>query len=159
MKYIGLDISLTSTGIVAINKGKIIKQHLVKPKMKGRKKDRAIMQIKQEIVKTVQEISSSSSCRVMIEDFAYGILHMKHCTNCVFEIGGLGYSVSIALMEMGYDIRKVEPTVLKKFVTGKGNAKKDIMIKEILKKWKVDFNSNDLADAYALARLREAQDK
>ena len=151
MIYIGLDISLTSTGIVAIKDGKIVKQHLVKPKMKGRKKAHALMQIKQEIVKTVQEISSSSSCRIMIEDFAYGILHMKIggkpiCNNA-FEMGGLNYSVQIALMEMGYDIRLTEPTTLKKFVTGKGNAKKDIVIKEILKRWKVDFDSNDLADA------------
>lgn len=50
----------------------------------------------------------------------------------------------------------VAPMTLKKFVTGKGNSPKDVMIKCVYQKWGFDTDSNDLADAYGLARLAYA---
>jgi hypothetical protein len=53
----------------------------------------------------------------------------------------------------------IPPTVLKKYVTGKGNAPKDLMLEGVIKKW---FEGNipnlgkqDLYEAYALAKLGE----
>lgn len=39
----------------------------------------------------------------------------------------------------------------KKIVLGKGNFKKDQVLKEVYKKWGLDFDSNDEADAYCLS--------
>jgi len=52
----------------------------------------------------------------------------------------------------------VPPTVLKKYVTGKGNASKEAMLEGILLRWfrqgaAPGFGSQDLYEAYALARL------
>ena len=47
---------------------------------------------------------------------------------------------------------EVPPSTLKKFVTGKGNAKKDQMMLAIYKRWGTEFDNNDAADAYALAQ-------
>ena len=161
--YIGLDISLTSTGVVAIQDEKILLQKLCRPKMEGRKKAKEILIIRDMIIAEVEKIGlprHRENIKIMIEDFAYGILYMKvhgkPICGSVFEIGGLGYAVQLKLLELGYDYTLTEPTTLKKFVTGRGNCKKDIMIKETLKRWKVDFDSNDLCDAYGLARMREA---
>jgi len=158
MKYLGLDISLTSTGVVCIESGKIISQKLVRPKMEGRKKAKEIRIIRDMIMLEILKHNKKNT-KIMIEDFAYGVLYMKvngkPICGSVFEMGGLGYAVQIKLLEYGYEYQLTEPTTLKKFVCGKGNAKKDIIIKEILKRWKEDFDSNDLADAYALARYAE----
>jgi crossover junction endodeoxyribonuclease RuvC len=48
---------------------------------------------------------------------------------------------------------KVPPMTLKKYAAGKGNAKKQEMLLQIYKRWGVEFNDDNAADSYALARL------
>lgn len=47
----------------------------------------------------------------------------------------------------------VPPLTLKKYATGKGTSKKQEMLLQIYKRWGVEFNDDNAADAYALARL------
>jgi crossover junction endodeoxyribonuclease RuvC len=42
---------------------------------------------------------------------------------------------------------------LKKYAAGKGNAKKQEMLLQIYKRWGIEFNDDNAADSYALARL------
>lgn len=51
---------------------------------------------------------------------------------------------------------EVPPTSLKKFVTGKGNAKKDLMLLGVYKMWDFDTESDNEADAYGLAQFGRA---
>lgn len=48
---------------------------------------------------------------------------------------------------------QVPPMTLKKYATGKGTSKKQEMLMQIYKRWNVEFNDDNAADAYALARL------
>jgi crossover junction endodeoxyribonuclease RuvC len=48
---------------------------------------------------------------------------------------------------------KIPPMTLKKYATGKGNAKKQEMLMQIYKRWGIEFNDDNAADAYALGRL------
>jgi hypothetical protein len=48
---------------------------------------------------------------------------------------------------------QVPPMTLKKYATGKGTSKKQEMLLQIYKRWGVEFNDDNAADAYALARL------
>ena len=48
---------------------------------------------------------------------------------------------------------KVPPMTLKKYAAGKGNAKKQEMLLQIFKRWGSEFNDDNAADSYALARL------
>lgn len=48
---------------------------------------------------------------------------------------------------------QVPPMTLKKYATGKGNAKKQEMLMQIYKRWNIEFNDDNAADSYALARL------
>ena len=52
----------------------------------------------------------------------------------------------------------VQPQQLKKFATGNGNTKKEMLAKEVLKRWSVDFDDTNLAEAYVLARIAYAVD-
>jgi crossover junction endodeoxyribonuclease RuvC len=48
---------------------------------------------------------------------------------------------------------QIPPMTLKKYAAGKGNAKKQEMLMQIYKRYGVEFNDDNAADAYALARL------
>jgi Holliday junction resolvasome RuvABC endonuclease subunit len=48
---------------------------------------------------------------------------------------------------------QIPPMTLKKYAAGKGNAKKQEMLLQIYKRWGLEFNDDNAADAYALGRL------
>lgn len=48
---------------------------------------------------------------------------------------------------------QVPPMTLKKFAAGKGNAKKQEMLLQIYKRYGVEFNNDNAADAYSLGRV------
>lgn len=48
---------------------------------------------------------------------------------------------------------QIPPMTLKKYAAGKGNAKKQEMLMQIFKRWGIEFNDDNAADSYALARL------
>lgn len=69
-------------------------------------------------------------------------------------LGELSATVKLALYtEYGYLPLQIPPMTLKKFASGKGNSKKQEMLLQIYKRWGVEFNDDNAADAYALARL------
>ena len=72
-------------------------------------------------------------------------------------LGELSAAVRLAIYDMFDDHRKyplkVPPMTLKKYAAGKGNAKKQEMLLQIYKRWGLEFNDDNAADAYALARL------
>jgi Holliday junction resolvasome RuvABC endonuclease subunit len=74
-------------------------------------------------------------------------------------LGELSATVRLAIYDMypEGDLRryplKVPPMTLKKYASGKGNAKKQEMLLQIYKRWGVEFNDDNAADSYALARL------
>jgi hypothetical protein len=74
-------------------------------------------------------------------------------------LGELSATVRLAIFdffEEGDDRRfplKVPPMTLKKYAAGKGNAKKQEMLLQIFKRWGIEFNDDNAADSYALARL------
>jgi Holliday junction resolvasome RuvABC endonuclease subunit len=82
-------------------------------------------------------------------------------------LGELAATVKLFMWEHFYDINhyypaqdqilrtpiQVPPMTLKKYATGKGTAKKQEMLLQIYKRYGVEFNDDNAADAYALARL------
>lgn len=87
--------------------------------------------------------------RICIEGFSLG--STGQAVSLMFAIG---FAIRYELIDQGIDYLEVTPTGLKKFVagTGKGNAKKEIIIKEVYKRWGYEHASNNVIDAYALAR-------
>lgn len=76
--------------------------------------------------------------------------------------GEVGATIKLTLLaQFPSDDRRgfpvlVAPQQLKKFTTGNGNTKKELITKEILKRWGVDFDDSNIAEAYALARIAHA---
>ncbi len=74
------------------------------------------------------------------------------------KMGELGGIVKLAHATVfGTDPTVVPPTSLKKFVTGKGTASKDDMVKAVQSKWSKDVKNNNIADAYGLAEYMRSQ--
>ena len=73
------------------------------------------------------------------------------------KMGELASVVKLTIYDFFDDERRfplrVPPMTLKKFASGKGNAKKQEMLLQIFKRWGMEFNDDNAADAYALARL------
>lgn len=78
-------------------------------------------------------------------------------SHAALVLGELSATVRLAIYDhYEGDLRfplKVPPMTLKKFAAGKGNAKKQEMLLQIYKRWNVEFNDDNAADSYALARL------
>jgi len=64
--------------------------------------------------------------------------------------------VRLALRKCGVDYLPVAPSQLKKFGTGTGQCKKEVVIKEVFKRFGVDTNDNNEADAIVLVHLGAA---
>lgn len=86
--------------------------------------------------------------QVFMEGYAFGA---KVNREILGELGGV---VKVATLEItGHPPTMVPPTVLKKFVTSKGNAKKNEMLLGVYKQWGVTYADDNVADAYALRQF------
>ena len=146
----GLDLSLVATGLVTLKNGELVNQVLIKSKPSGKKpidELKRILDIKDEILHNIQD-----SDLIVIEGMAYAIRN----TTSLVQLAALNYLTREGI----YDIKKefviVAPTSLKKFITGKGNSGKDIMLLETYKRYGVSFDDNNIADAFSLAKVGEA---
>lgn len=96
-------------------------------------------------------LMSSGVQRIVIESYAYGALGMRES---LAEIGGI---VRWQIMKnYGVSPLFVGPMTLKKFLTGSGKSEKDIMLKEVYKRYGVDVDDNNMADAFVLAKIGHA---
>jgi Holliday junction resolvasome RuvABC endonuclease subunit len=70
--------------------------------------------------------------------------------------GELGGVVKLVIYdETGRYPLIIPPTSLKKFVTGKGNAKKNEMLLGVYRRWGVEFSDDNQADAFSLEKFGE----
>lgn len=141
----GLDMSLTGTGVVFLDKNKnIINQTLITSSSKEENTPR-LVKISMQILSKIEIFKPNL---VILEGPAFGIQK----TISMFQLGELAGMTKEKLFILNIPFIIVPPTQLKKFITGKGNAKKDLMLLAVHKKFGVDFEDDNLCDAYALAR-------
>ena len=141
----GLDLSLTATGVVAVDDNwRIVERRLITSTPKEENTPR-LTKIAISIMLSVGKIRPDL---VIIEGPAFGISK----TTSIFQLGELAGIVKRDLFTTNFPFIIVPPSQLKKFVTGKGNAKKDLMLLAVHKKYGEDFEDDNLCDAYVLAR-------
>lgn len=68
-------------------------------------------------------------------------------------VNEIGAGIRFKLSDLGVPFIEVAPSTLKKFVTGKGNAKKQLMLLHVYKRWGFDTDNDNIADAYALYQM------
>lgn len=145
MRYTGIDPS-TKTGIVTLDDdGKIITAKEIKP-TEDNDPWRFI-----EIARNVLDELVWAETFVCIEGFSYGSRGKG-----VSIQYGIGWIIRAELAKKGFGYEEISPNTLKKFATGKGNAKKDAMVLPIFKHWGFEHSSDNVRDAYILAQIARA---
>lgn len=146
--YMGLDLSLTGTGIVVIDENsEVVVSETIKNDMRGMQRLEYIKS------KVSYRVGNCDPVVICIEDYAMGIR-----VGQTFSIGELGGVIKLYLYGVHKDPVLVSPTKLKKFVTGKGVADKDIMMMYVFKNFGFEAPDNNQADAYGLAKMAQILD-
>jgi crossover junction endodeoxyribonuclease RuvC len=138
-RVLGLDLSLTATGWCAGSPLIEWGIHDMK-KLTGMERLAAIQTAVQEQARIADLI--------VLEDFAFGAKGQA-----VFESAGLGYLIRYWLWKNGHRFILVTPTQLKKFACGRGNVNKEIVIREVFRRWGHVVDDNNQADAIVLAYI------
>lgn len=87
----------------------------------------------------------------VMEDFSFASKG-----RAVFQTGGLQYLVRSMLVKEKQRYVLVAPQALKKFVTGKGNGDKSVVIKRLYTNFGIDEDNDNAADAIGLALIGQA---
>lgn len=142
-RVIGLDLSLSSTGI-ASNIG-----WTDRIQVKAQPNDPGQFNRLRRIRDRVLEFVNQDTALVVVEGLAFGSGTAGHHT-----ITGLWHLVMEAVDSRCIPWAEVPPATLKKYATGKGNAAKDEVLAAVLRRWPdIVIGGNDEADALALAAM------
>jgi Holliday junction resolvasome RuvABC endonuclease subunit len=147
-KIMGLDLSLTGTGMVVLDNGSIMSKKLIKTKPTEKTyiaEINRLLHIKAEIVSEIERVVPDL---VLIEGMAFAVRQ----TTAVMQLAGLNYMIReyLAIKKIPFII--CAPSSLKKFILGKGVGPKDVMMLEVYKTFGVSFLDPDTCDAFALAQ-------
>jgi crossover junction endodeoxyribonuclease RuvC len=140
--YVGIDQSLKYTA-VSIFKSNQLSVYRIRPLYMGVSRIAEIYDRFEDILdfwNADQPIYGAA-----IEGYAFG------GQGAIFNLGELGGILRLALYKRNIRTIEVPPAHLKKSLTGVGNAKKELMIKELYKKYNVDVDDNNDCDAVALS--------
>ena len=149
MNFLGLDLSLTSTGFYLIHdeeKDEFF-EICTKPEDFGNDIERSDY-IAHCILDRIKGVDITF---IALEDYFSG-----RQPQSVIKLATLGTIVRCRLMDAGYAFMPFVTSQIKKFETGSGVAPKDNMLKSVFKKHGLDTNSNNIADACAIAHIGRA---
>jgi Holliday junction resolvasome RuvABC endonuclease subunit len=141
--FLGVDQSLRSTGVAVIGDTEELLelQAIVPDGLTGVPRLLYIRDELQRIIKPYQITLAT------VEGYAYDAVGRS------FDLGEVGGVVRVVLGDAKSPLLVVAPAALKKFVAGNPQASKPQIRAAIQRKWKIDIENNDSADAYGLARV------
>ncbi len=68
-------------------------------------------------------------------------------------MGIIGLAINKYLLNNKCDLFVITPQAVKKYITGKGSGKKQMIIKEVYKKYNIDIDNDNIADAYVISQI------
>lgn len=146
MKVLGLDIS-TKTGCVVVdfsNPTRPSTPHDTEINFQKLSGLERCSSIAGAILEVVDEHKPSVA---VIEGYGYAN------SNTLVTLVEIGTVVRYFLRQIGMPYIVVAPNSLKKFVTGKGTASKELIILHVFQRWGYSATTNNIADAYGLAMM------
>lgn len=146
VRVLGLDPSLRSFGVSRLSIGAGRKSFTVDTETWGPNVT-GVERLRWFVYKLSETIEDFQPSLIVIEGYAYAKGQGAH------QIGELGGALRLIMHMNDLHYVEVAPTKLKKFVTGKGNAKKEIVMVELYKRFGVEVPTTDEADATGLALM------
>lgn len=144
MEYVGVDPSLDTGFVILGDNDEIITE--VEVSSKKEKDPQRMMDIASQLVNSINDDSV-----VVVEGFSY----QSKGRGISFQYG-LGWIIRAYFIENNIDYIEAPPAVVKKFATGKGQIKKDNMVLPIYKKWGFENESDNIRDAFVMAKIAQA---
>ena len=150
VNILAIDQSLSNSGIAVHHWGEIINQdpipnfsyHNIKPP----KTLKGVLRIGHIEGVLTDYLHKYKADTLVIEDYAYSASYQAH------QAGELGGALKMLAFELGLPCVIMPIGIHKKFTTGNGSAKKDLMIKAVYKGYGVDVDDHNLADAVSILR-------
>ncbi len=142
-KIAGIDPSLTRTGIAVSSAEPLPIVSAIKSKPQGQDLPERFARYSWLADKTMQAIEGANI--VFIEGYSYGSRG-----RAVVTLGEYGGVLRSRLLDEEMEVYEIAPTMLKQFVTGKGNAGKPAFISRLVKRWGVEFAGEDEYFAFGL---------
>jgi crossover junction endodeoxyribonuclease RuvC len=150
VKVIGLDLSLTSTGVATVghtDAGITYTTHTLRP---PRGSDRGHRRLAWLLDQIVHEHSTAVDL-IAIEGPSFGSPSSQQKGH--HERAGLWWLVAHALWKRDVPVGVIPPAAVKKYATGKGNAGKDEVLSAVVRRFTEFDGGNDQADALVLASM------
>lgn len=145
MRSLGIDLSLTGTGLVLLEH----RTRVIARKVFGTDAEQDLMARCSEVASEVlQWIEVGKPDVICVEDYA-----ITPNGGNVIKLVSLGAVIRYFFRQKGISYYTVPPNTLKMFATGKGNAGKEQVMMHVYKKWTFEAVDNNEADAYVLAKM------
>jgi crossover junction endodeoxyribonuclease RuvC len=148
---VGMDPSLTSSGLCLRSDGKVLAVRSIKTEPKNFPCDLARYR---HIADEVMGFIPDNVSLVVVEDFFTPSNSAQ--IGSAMKLIGLGHLVRMRMYDQRIPFVVPAPSQLKKFVSGNGNCPKDMICKEVYKRWGIDTKNDDEADAVVGAHLAVA---
>jgi len=146
MFFLGIDQSLTSSGVCVLEEGADIPRYLTNiPTGKQRGGER-LNTIFTEILYAVNRWKPEVAA---MEGYSFDSVHRA------FDLGEVGGIVRLVLHQSTVPVLTVAPTQVKKFA-GKASADKEAMRRLVEVRWHQEIEQDDMCDAYVLAQVARA---
>jgi Holliday junction resolvasome RuvABC endonuclease subunit len=147
MKVMGLDLSLTGTGLVIVDEdGTLVVSELLKSKPSGDRPLDELVRIQKIVGRIEAFIEEHSPSSVFIENLAF----MARNTTALVQLSGLSFMVRDMLSRRGIPFFLIAPTSLKKFITSSGKGDKNLMLLEVYKQYNHSFLEDNTCDSFCL---------
>lgn len=147
---IGLDLSLSATGIVVMGPaGGVLLDRVLSSKKKG---PHRLLELRNLLDTVLQRYGPVVA---VVEGYAMAKGGGRGGGNSgrVFDIGEWGGIVRVLLLERGISTYLAPPKTLKMITTLSGNAGKPEMLEAVARRFQFVTKNDNLADAYGLARI------
>lgn len=145
-RIVGVDLSLTATGIAVVSG-----EEVIKTKAKGMERlqviSEAVVQHAIAMDFTDDPAGVPVDVHVFLEGYAFARPNQAH------QLGELGGVVRYRLWDAGVPYTDVAPAALKKFATSKGNAKKPDMLDASRRAGYEGSNDDNCVDAWWLRQF------
>jgi crossover junction endodeoxyribonuclease RuvC len=151
MNIVGVDPSLTGTGLAIIQPNGDVFTDTISTKLRGHQR---LAHILAEVRSAVTSARWGTAQLVVIEGPSYGNQGTGRQSGH-HERAGLWWLITHELWQAGIPYAVVPPASRCRYATGKGNAAKDQVLAAVLKRFGqlVDIDNNNEADALVLAAM------
>jgi crossover junction endodeoxyribonuclease RuvC len=149
MRIIGLDLSLTATGIAIIDDGVTSVSTVTSKGAKTATLEERVHRLDDIERRILHEIGIEPADLIVVEQPAFSRTTGHH-----HDRSGLWWRI-VSAADFGIGpVAEVAPTTLKKYATGKGNASKDAVLAATVRRFStIAVANNNEADALVLAAM------